>query len=283
MAYTFFFGGNPDGPTELVNPNASFPMLVRDPPTTDENDVIYLNIKENMEDGKSQTWLKYASMVIEEFPFDYVAKADSDTILFTPAFLEFAEKTFPHRPNNIRIYGGDTHGKNSCNPTVIDTHPCPLPLVGDVYAGGALYWMSADLASFVTSDQVDRSKLMIRHEDVDIGNFVFSHPQNVTTTIVNKTSILIHRNVDILWQWHQQGRNFEKMLWGHSEAGFAPGPYFKDVHNYRKTWRQFQVYWFSDKKLKVKRVSAFVSIIACRQLNSYVFSRTTPILSIGGV
>jgi hypothetical protein len=249
IVYTFFLGGNPDGPTELVNPNETFPMLVKDPPTTtDEDDVIYLNIKENLEDGKSQTWLKYASMVIEEFPFDYVAKADSDTLLFTPAFLEYAEKALPNRPNNTRIYGGCESYMDSCDPKVNDTHPCPLPLLGPVYMLGSLYWMSADLASFVTSDQVDRTRLMIRHEDVDIGNFVFSHPRNVTIAPIGRGKALIHPTVDLNWGKRQRIRAFENVYWGHSEAGYWPGPFFKDVRRYRKSWRQFQAYWFSGKK-----------------------------------
>ncbi len=31
VAYAFFVGANPNGPTELVDPNASFPMLVDRP------------------------------------------------------------------------------------------------------------------------------------------------------------------------------------------------------------------------------------------------------------
>lgn len=249
IAYVFFLGGNPNGPTELVKPNASFPIVMDT--SKDEQDVVFLNIKENLEDGKSQTWLKYASMVHQEFPFDYVTKVDSDTIVFTPAFLQFAENSIPHRPNNELIYGGIPHTRSSCDPWINDTHPCPLELVGDVYMGGAFYWMSLDLASFVTSDALDRSSLTIRHEDVDIGNFVFSHKKTVKTIRVKPDNVLIHRLVDGDWGLRDKAYTFREVYWGHSESGFWPGPFFKREHHFRKMWRQFQAYWFSNKTLYV--------------------------------
>jgi hypothetical protein len=72
IAYAFFLGGNPDGPTELLKPNSSFPITIVNPPA-DEDDVVYLNIKENMEDGKSQTWFcgfeqsKWVDPVLQSF------------------------------------------------------------------------------------------------------------------------------------------------------------------------------------------------------------------------
>jgi hypothetical protein len=279
IAYTFFLGGNPNGPTELVKPNASFPMVMVDAPK-DEDDVVYLNIKENMEDGKSQTWLKYASMVVQDFPFDYVAKADSDTLLFTPAFLQYAEEALPARPNNTRTYGGYPHYKTSCDPNVNDTHSCPLPLVGDVYMAGALYWMSADLATFVTSNAVDRTSLTIRHEDVDIGNFVFSHPEKVKTVRVKPSSILIHRVVDSNWEQRDEAYTFRGMYWGHSENGFWPGPFFKNLHHYRKMWSHFQAYWLSNQTLMVRAVcyqaSSRVINVFAYQLHSWLYGTYRP-------
>ena len=78
LIYTFVIGGgNPDGPTELVDD--SLPILVvadhdddkRNNNTKNEDlnmdDITLLNIQENMEDGKSQNWMYYASLVMEEF------------------------------------------------------------------------------------------------------------------------------------------------------------------------------------------------------------------------
>jgi hypothetical protein len=82
LADAFFLGANPIGLTELVHPNGSFPMTTERPANREEDDV-YLNIRENIKDKKSQTWFKYASMAVDELPLDYIAKVDSDTLLFT--------------------------------------------------------------------------------------------------------------------------------------------------------------------------------------------------------
>ena len=61
VAYAFFVGANPSGPSELLFPNESYPILAAPNRTLmeqDEHDIVYLNIRENMEDGKSPTWLK---------------------------------------------------------------------------------------------------------------------------------------------------------------------------------------------------------------------------------
>ncbi len=41
---------------------------------------------------------------------------------------------------------------------------------------GPLYWMSPDLASYITSARCNRSALFIPYKDKAIGTFVHSHP-----------------------------------------------------------------------------------------------------------
>jgi hypothetical protein len=253
VAYVFVVAGNPQGPTELVHPNASFPMTIHDSNfTTKEEDVVILNIKENMEDGKSQTWFKYASMVVKDYPsFDYVSKVDSDTLVFLPNFLEFAHLSLPKERPVRRVYGGVQFFNTSCDINEENhPHPCPLPLLGDMYMSGSFYWMSADLAAFVASDAVDRAKLTIRHEDVDMGNFVFSHPQKINAINVHRKQVLMTRLMTLDWEYHTEA-NFKGILWGHSESGFWPGPFFKAERNYRKLWQQFQGWSLPGKKRKV--------------------------------
>ena len=75
LVYTFVVGGNPNGPKELIDFNASYPLTVETPLFPDEQDVTYLNIEENMKEGKSQTWLKYAMGIIENhYYFDDIGK-----------------------------------------------------------------------------------------------------------------------------------------------------------------------------------------------------------------
>jgi len=74
LIYTFVMGGNPDAPPELVDD--SRPALATKPvkgKSSDLNDpdVTLLNIRENMNEGKSQSWLKHGADIAEEYDLDY--------------------------------------------------------------------------------------------------------------------------------------------------------------------------------------------------------------------
>jgi len=283
LVYTFFMGANPDGPTELMYPNASFPMTVPAPvgmplrhpeeaaekshdanvnanaDANSENDIVFLNIKENMEDGKMQTWFKYASMLLTqehpELKLDYIAKVDSDVLLFVPNFLDFAQQTLPEHPH--AVFGGLPLGADNCETTVTPhDHGCPLPLVGDSYMSGELYFMSVDLATFISSPDCDRSAVSIRHEDVAISNFVYSYEaedgviagtgRRIQTHAIPGDRILR----SIMPWWYRAYRNalsrrvktgYNFLLWAHSVT--ENGGYFKDMDRYRMVWEEFQEHW----------------------------------------
>jgi hypothetical protein len=268
LAYAFFMGGNPHGPTELLSPNQTFPMTVHPMAITDvEDDVVYLNIKENQFDGKMHTWFKYASLVTENIYFDYIAKVDSDTLLLTPAFFNHVANNLRPLPHNERVYAGLPFYKDSCNPNITDDHPCPLPLVGNVYMSGELSFMSPALASFITSPQCDRKAVTISHEDVSISNYVYSHPQDVTTVMIRKDQVLrnlktkkrerLLRNVayrfGLTADWHVKKNPFNDTLWVHSVS--SSGGYFKDLDNFRATWEEYRDYWNPGRKSFFERHS----------------------------
>ena len=52
-----------------------------------EPDMTLLNIRENMNEGKSQTWMKYAATIAEEYDLDYVAKCDADSLFHLHEFF----------------------------------------------------------------------------------------------------------------------------------------------------------------------------------------------------
>jgi hypothetical protein len=241
VVYVFVVGGNPEGPTELVAPNASFPMIMEPPSTsTKEDDLLFLNIRENLEDGKSQTWFKCGSMIAYEYGLDYVAKVDSDTLVFMHNFLEFAKEKVPSKPT-VPVYGGTPFFKTSCDPDEVDTHSCPLPLVGPHYMSGELYFMSRDVARFIASSDVDRAKLGIRHEDVDIGNYVFSHPLPIQSVLVDGTRAMRSRGAGPLVDL------FRTSLWAHTYAGHRGESFnFKNLNYFRSTWRLYLMYLMYD-------------------------------------
>ena len=86
LVYAFVVGILEEGPT--LHQNAE-PLVVE---PTDlklygdivlEEDVAYLNIKDNMDYGKSLTWFKYGASIAKELKIDYIGKIDSDACLNT--------------------------------------------------------------------------------------------------------------------------------------------------------------------------------------------------------
>ena len=163
IPYAFIIGANPDAPTELED--YSDDMIIN--PSTIENaedDVVYLNIRENMENGKSVSYFKYASSLAKRYDIDYIGKCDSDTLIHMKMFYKVIEDELPPRPYNVRMYGGSSWGNYDTN---------------GIYAAGAFYFLSYDLAHYVskTLTHQERMKLTSKHptEDLDMGTFVFSH------------------------------------------------------------------------------------------------------------
>jgi hypothetical protein len=167
MAYAFVMGSNPNGPTNLVNTTSTVPLTVNDIPEAlrEETDIVHLNVRENMEDGKTPSWFRFATTVVDEqFYFDYIGKTDTDTLIFPKHFLDVSFAKYPRFPDNVRVFGGEERLKYEWGPR----------MVGPLYMGGHLYLMSIDLARFVTT--TDLRSVDYGIEDMSMGNFVHSHP-----------------------------------------------------------------------------------------------------------
>lgn len=185
IPYVFVVGSAPTRPTEH---NDDAPLLTQPPEWfTEDEDVIHLNIKENMEDGKSVSYFKYASSLSDEFGIDYMAKTDSDTLISSELFQKFIEAELPPKPFNRRIYGGQSMANYDRN---------------SIYAAGEFYFMSSDLANYVsnvlTAGQREKftagGKVTAFRpiEDVDMGTFVFSHPRPVKFISLTPHQFWVH-------------------------------------------------------------------------------------------
>lgn len=51
--------------------------------------------------------------------------------------------------------------------------------IGPVYASGEFYFLSPDLARFITSPECPREAVDGKVEDLSMGNFVYSHPGHI--------------------------------------------------------------------------------------------------------
>jgi hypothetical protein len=119
LVWTFVLGaGGKDTPTENVGNER--PMLVEHPvvgksPDWNATDFTLLNIRENMEEGKSQTWLKYAAEVADRTGLDYVVKCDEDSLLSLHEFFRFIDTQLAPAPLNKQVFAGALRHKNTWN------------------------------------------------------------------------------------------------------------------------------------------------------------------------
>jgi len=180
IPYAFIVAANEDRPTEH-NDNEPLTIEPSDIEGGAEPDVVYLNIKENMEDGKSVTYFKFGQSIAEEYGIDFIGKADSDTIISVDLLENFIRNDLPPKPHNRRMYGGVLWGHQKTN---------------TLYAPGAFYFMSVDLAHYISVliSPETRKKLTnpIPCEDMDIGRFVFSHPRPIKFVNLSSYNIWIH-------------------------------------------------------------------------------------------
>ncbi|KAL3930044.1 MAG: hypothetical protein SGBAC_011943 [Bacillariaceae sp.] len=180
VAYTFVMGANETAPYTLPMTTTLEAMTV----TGSEPDAVYLNIKENMEDGKTETYFHFVELLSKLLYFDYVGKMDTDTLLYTDTFFE-ETKNWPTFPDNARVYAGQLAIKGD---GIIPIGP--LPLNGINYMYGRIYMMSPDLARFVSSNECDRKRWGTQSEDISMGNYVHSHPLPIHLKRLSKFCIV---------------------------------------------------------------------------------------------
>jgi hypothetical protein len=75
------------------------------------NDTIILNIRENMDSGKTQTWLNFAGKAADDNDIEYVAKCDEDAILNLTSYFRYFASHLPPKPYNKGFFGGRPRNK----------------------------------------------------------------------------------------------------------------------------------------------------------------------------
>ena len=157
-----------------------------------EYDETPLNIKENMEDGKTHTWFRYAWTLTRELGVDYVGKMDSDTWLDTERFITFLDSDLPPAPiygrDNRKRYGGILIEGVACG-VKVNAH-CKL-LRGRAYMKGQFYFVSSDIANFIFDTNYDQF-MHVGYEDLDFGLHVMSYPGSINFVVMSGGVLWVH-------------------------------------------------------------------------------------------
>ncbi|GKY92954.1 hypothetical protein MPSEU_000264300 [Mayamaea pseudoterrestris] len=202
LLYTFVVGGNPNVSTELVDDSRPMVLSHTNNPHRYEGkdmlepDVTLLNIKENMNDGKSQTYFAWAGKLAKKYNIDYVVKQDTDTILYLDKFFAFVDNMLPPAPYNRNILAGSVvdkvwwghdkvHRRAPLEKWAIRKYGGLLHL----YAEGQWYLMSPDLAEVVQQQAIlgptETKKYVAGHEDHDVSAMVFHSERPVNFIIIS--------------------------------------------------------------------------------------------------
>jgi hypothetical protein len=170
----------------------------------------YLLNRENMNEGKSQTWFYLGSKIAKQFkktatPIDYIVKFDSDSILKLHDFLEFAHTRLPPPPYNKNIFAGALRDKGPWYFQGSDLKHPQSELARyeshwgnehdgvHLYLAGQCYLMSTDLAAYVAEEapfskvRVAKGGYIEGHEDHDIAAMVYHNPSPITLISIGKS------------------------------------------------------------------------------------------------
>jgi hypothetical protein len=187
IIYTLVVGGNPQAPTEWSEGSGLPRTLDASKMLKHEQDILYLNIKENMNDGKTPSWFDYASTLEN---VDYVSKADSDALISIPQLLSYVNGHLPPATQHPKVYGGFLNEYQACGGS---GELCDK-IRGKVYMSGQFYWISRDLAVYLSqvSKTSHRNFIKTSNEDSDMGIRLLSYPEPLSLSTCNGAQFWIH-------------------------------------------------------------------------------------------
>jgi len=238
LIYTFVMGGNPDATPELVDD--SRPMLATKPikgksPDINDPDVTLLNIRENMNEGKSQTWLKHGAEIAAEFNLDYVVKCDADAMLHLHEFFQFAYLNLPPAPYNKHVYVGALRDKAYWPRHKTEEERIRFEsYFGNnfegvhLYVAGQIYMMSTDLARYVGQEALtSKCSYCEGHEDHDISAMAFHSPDPVHLVVIGRNQRF--------WEHPVKGEPRWKRIWARETARMSGVPFEGKMFNRNST------------------------------------------------
>ena len=152
-----------------------------------------------MNEGKSQTFLYYATVVMEEFGFEYAMKLDADAMLHLHDFFRFSNNNLPPAPYNTNILAGAMRDKAywpKGDPKELSRKEGFFGQEFEgvhLYMAGQMYILSYDLAKFVAQEapasrhRIAEGGYLEGHEDHDISAMAFHSETPVHVVTIGKS------------------------------------------------------------------------------------------------
>jgi Galactosyltransferase len=151
-------------------------------------DGIFLNIVENMNNGKTATYLHWASKISRQFKIPYVAKCDTDTVIRLQQMLAYLHQELPRtpargsnpavaRPQHV-VSGSIRHKpwKGGFLPTVDESFWQEQYFHGmHLYLNGGFYLMSQHLSELAV-EEARKLEHIIPHVKMNLPKRVYNDP-----------------------------------------------------------------------------------------------------------
>lgn len=175
---------------EVPTPKIFVHSDVIPPPYSDvleHKDGIFLNIVENMNEGKTETYLYWASKVSRQFNIPFVAKCDTDTVIRFQKLLQFLHQELPKSPVRVNdaearpqsiVAGAMRHKpwKSGFLPTVDESFWQQHYFQGmHLYLNGGFYLMSQHLAELAVRE-ARQLEHIIPNIKIDLPRGVYNDP-----------------------------------------------------------------------------------------------------------
>lgn len=163
----------PDEPVELLNRDLSkykHFQMGRVGDLVEHDDFTLLNIRENMNEGKTPTFFNWAKNAADALNISYVGKCDLDAIVRLAPTLKFLHEDIPWRPKPTSTVLGCIKHKAKWNETRIGSESFweQYSYHGNhLYLGGQFYIMSKDLINGYVRESRKPRDYFEGHEDHD--------------------------------------------------------------------------------------------------------------------
>jgi hypothetical protein len=171
-------------------PGSSFPHAME---YSQYQDITLLNIRENLNEGKTDTWFSYVSALISlerpDLGVDFVGKLDSDTVTGVDLLLQHYKRDailFANDSNPYLFGGGDLVDAEFCSRVwkICDTPNFTAP----IFFGGGMMIFSSALArhAYLEGTLQGRIEFVTKQwlpEDLVTANFAYADP-NITVRLV---------------------------------------------------------------------------------------------------